>query len=948
MTSRSLRALCPSLFLVAALAAAQNSQPPIHLPSSKEILSPVPGSPQQLNSLPMSAAWSPDHRYLAFVNAGFGTVESNYEQSIAVLDTSTGKLTDFPDPRTAIVTPQTMYSGIAFSSDGSRLYVSFDSLSEPTGGKPDATGNAIVVYRFTPASADAAPALTPESVLPIPLRALEDNQVQHHGGLATPESEAIPAPAGLAVVPGTHGPEKILVADEYSDDAVLLNASTGELLNRFDLSSGPVIPSTYPVAAIAAPDGRRAWVSLWNGSAVVQLDLATGQVTQRLKLLPPHRDVDPSSHPVAMTLSPDGKRLYVALANRDAVAAIDVSRKHMHLAALYDTRLPGQTLFGAMPDAVAVSPDGSTLYAANSGSDAVAVIDLRVHASRHDAPRPLGFIPTEWYPTALAVDATHLYVATGKGTGAGPNNFPQAKPANPSPHQTERLSLSRTYIPTLLHGSLATIDIAQARANLDDLTRQVVESNMMNAAQKTIAFQNGGDPIKHVIYIIKENRTYDQILGDLGVGDGDPSLTMYGEKITPNLHALARQFGVLDDFYDSGEVSGDGHVWSTAAITTDYTERTWQIGYRGHERVYDFEGVTEGGYPLLEHIPDIDAPGSGYIWTDLARHHISLYHFGEFVSTEFCDEAGTVRKAQLPQQSGTPEGHHPCADPYIRKGDPIPANYGGGISQYPWNIPYIYKDIATKPQLVGHFDPNFPDFELSFPDQLRASEFITVFNKWLADLKDGHDDMPSFIMLRLPNDHTAGTRPGGPTPRSSVADNDLAVGRVVDAVSHSPYWDSTAFVILEDDAQDGADHVDAHRSICLVVSKYAPHNPTPYIDHNFYTTVSAVHTILTLLGAPPMNNNDAFAPLISPEFSGAGDQPPFNADYSNRDNGLIYTANTPRAVGAKQSAKMDFSHEDRAPVRTLNIILWKDAMGNKPVPPQLLHEKNINGDNDGD
>ncbi len=244
--------------------------------------------------------------------------------------------------------------------------------------------------------------------------------------------------------------------------------------------------------------------------------------------------------------------------------------------------------------------------------------------------------------------------------------------------------------------------------------------------------------------------------------------------------------------------------------------------------------------------------------------------------------------------------------------------------------------MATKPELVGHFDPLYPDFNLAFPDQLRVNEFLTVFNKWVADLKAGHDTMPAFVMLRLPNDHTAGTRPGSPTPRASVADNDLAVGRAVEAVSHSGYWNSTAFFILEDDAQDGADHVDAHRSISLVVSKYAKHNAEPVVDHNFYTTVSTVHTMLTLLGVPPMNNNDAFAPLMAPEFAGAGDQAAFSADYRNRDNGLIYTANTAKAVGAKESSKMDFRHEDRAPVRELNVILWKDAMGDKPVPPQLL------------
>jgi hypothetical protein len=180
-----------------------------------------------------------------------------------------------------------------------------------------------------------------------------------------------------------------------------------------------------------------------------------------------------------------------------------------------------------------------------------------------------------------------------------------------------------------------------------------------------------------------------------------------------------------------------------------------------------------------------------------------------------------------------------------------------------------------------------------------------------------------------------------------VADNDLAVGRAVDAVSHSPYWDSTAFFILEDDAQDGADHVDAHRSISLVVSKYSPRKDTPFVDHTFYTTVSTLHTILTLLGAPPMNNNDAFAPLMVPLFGGAGDQPAFGADYRNRDNGLIYTANPPEAEGAKESSKMDFRHEDRADPVKLNVILWKDAMGNKPVPWMLLHPHGVRKD-DGD
>ncbi len=936
--------------LLSTLCAAQTA---IQLPSSKEILAPVPGRPRPLNSLPMTAAWSPDHRYLALVNAGFGTVQSDYDQSVAILDTITGRLTDFPDPRTAIHSPQTMYSGIAFSRDGRHLYVSFDSLTAPDGvpiNQPRGsshqqenlsapTGNAIAVYRFSQAKDGAGPFLQPERLIRVPLRLLTGDQMQHHGPLKLPHDQGLPAPAGLAVIPG-HAPnqEEILVADEYSDDAVLLNATTGRLITRFDLSSGPTIPSTYPIAVVADHTGRRAWVSLWNGSAVAELDLRTGRVAQMLSLLPPARETDPSSHPVAMALSPDGKTLFVALANRDEVAAVQVAGKQMLLGGFYDTRLPGQTLFGAMPDGVAVSPDGKALYVVNSGSDAVALFDISAPLQPNQIGKPAGFIPTEWYPTAVAASATHLYVATGKGKGTGPNDMPQAQPAHPAPGVTETAQQRlRTYIPTLLHGSLAAINIAKARSELPELTRQVLMSNRMNVAAETFHFQAGKNPIRHVIYIIKENRTYDQILGDLGVGNGDPALTMYGWKITPNEHKLALQFGVLDNFDDSGEVSGDGHVWSTAAINSDYLERTWQIGYRGSERVYDFEGVVEGGYPLWEHIPDVDAPDSGYMWGDLARHHISYFHFAEFISTQWCNATGAPPAWPQSGQLGTPEGTHYCKHPYIQPGQPIPANYGGGANPYAWPIPLIHQNIATKAALVGHFDPLYPDFGLQFPDQLRVNEFMNYFRRWVSGLGSGADTMPAFVMLRLPDDHTAGTRPGSPTPQASVADNDLAVGRVVDAVSHSPYWNNTAIFILEDDAQDGADHVDAHRSIAFVISKYAPHNAKPFVDSRFYTTVSTVHTILTLLGAPPMNNNDALAPLESPEFSGSGDQPPYQVDDSNQKNGLIYKANSVHSYGAKQSARMDFDHEDRAPVRELNVILWKQAMGNKPVPYLLLH-----------
>jgi len=907
----------------------------INLPTSKQLVEPVPGEPQRLNSLPMTAAISPDGRYLAVVNAGYGTYQSRFQQSIAVLDLKTGNVVDFPEPRTASSLPQTLYSGLAFGKDGAHLYAVFDSLTAPRGNNKDQTGNAVAVYGFSEGK------VTSEKLLPVPLQQLAPGKLQNKLGMALPAGMAIPSPAGIAVRTGPAGTDQLLVADNLSDDVLLMDAITGNVLRRFDLSQGSVVPSTYPVAITVNHAGSRAFVALWNGSAVAELNLNKGKVGKKLMLLAPGQATAPSSHPAAFAWSPDETTLYVALANRDAVAALRVARGGLAMEALYDTRLPGQSYFGAMPDAVAVSEDGKRLFAANTGSDAVAVFDV---PGKHAAGPPItavAWVPTEWYPTTLVVKSNMLYVTTAKGAGTGPNNMPQ--PRVPGSARGG----SSTYIATLLHGSLAAIDLSQIDSQREQLTRTVIETNLLKAAQAKIAFRSGANPIRHVIYIIKENRTYDQIFGDLGVGNGMPELTMYGEEVTPNQHKLARQFGVLDNFYDSGEVSGDGHVWSNAAINSDYNEKTWQQSYRGKERVYDYEGVVENGYPLREGIPDVNEPGSSYIWTDLARNGKTLYHFGEYISTKFCAGSGANGGSSSPTE-GTPEPEPEQCGSYgaIRHGEAIPQNYGGGTSPYPWAIPLIKENVPTKPELVGHFDPLFPDFQLAFPDQLRVEEFLIHFRQWVEDRRQGGDTMPQFVQLRLPNDHTAGTTPGMPTPKASVADNDLAVGRAVDAIAHSPYWDDTAFFVLEDDAQAGADHVDAHRSIALVVSKYSPRGDQPTVDSTFYTTVSVLRTMEELLGIPPMNNNDAFAPPIASLFTGAGDQPPFEADYRNRDNGLLYQANGPKAPGARASSRMDFEHEDRADPRVLNVILWRDAMGNKPLPMQLAHPQPRDADDD--
>jgi YVTN family beta-propeller protein len=906
----------------------------VNLPTSKQLLGEIPGNPQKINGLPLSMAISPDGRYVVTVNAGYGTFESHYEQSLSVLDTRTDTVADFPDARTPVRAKQTLYSGLAFSRDGSHLYASIASLSDPTGNSKDEVGSGVAIYSF----ADGK--ITPERLIHLPMESLAPGRkTQLPEG--KPSNMGVSYPAAIAVLT-MFGREKLLVADNLSDFVVMLDVTTGAVEKRIDVSESDTVPSTYPVALAVTKDGKRAFVALWNASEIAELDLAGNGVLRKLPLLKPTNEVAPGTHPCAFAFSPDERTLYVALANRDAVAAVNLAGGQFLIKGFFDTRLPGQTYFGAEPVALAVNSNGARLYVANMASDAVAVIDTRkltVKTSKTGMIEPDGFIPTDWLPMAMAFDPLpqggKLFIATGKGKGTGPNNFPQRPVEGMDRGSTQR---GNTYIATLLYGSLAGIDESAIENDLPQWSPVVLDSNRMIAAQEKITFAGGSqDRIKHVIYIIKENRTYDQIFGDLTqdgkqVGNGDPKLTMYGKDITPNLHKLALQFGVLDNFFDSGEVSGDGHVWSTAGIGTDYLEKTWQQNYRGSQRPYDFEGVVADGYPLLQKIPDVNEPGSGYLWGNLAAHGKTYYHFGEYISSTFCDEKEVADPKLGPMLAG-PQ----CAQKAIAPGETLPAEWGGGENKWPWPIPRLAANIATKPELVDHFAPEAPDFNLAVPDQIRVDIFLRHLKGWLADREQGKDTMPNFIMLRLGDDHTAGTRPGWPTPKASVSDNDLAVGRAVEAISHSPFWEDTAFFILEDDAQNGGDHVDAHRSIALVISKYAPHgkNGAPFEDGHFYSTVSEIRTMETLLGLPPMNNNDAFCSMMADLFTGPGDQPAFDADYANRDNGLIYMANAKNAVGAKASIKMDFTHEDRAPVEKLNVILWKDATGNAPVPAML-------------
>jgi DNA-binding beta-propeller fold protein YncE len=883
----------------------------LNLPTSKTLAIPVPGFIGRTNSYPATIALSPDGRYAAMLNQGYGTEQSEVRQSLAILDLSNNQLRDFPDdrlPGDEKSTVQSYFIGLAFSGDGKHLYASMASTSQ----------NGIAVYGF------AQGQVTPERFITIPVQPLaQGKKVTFDTGKNPPET-APPYPAGLAVLRSAKG-DRLLVANNLSDNVVLLDVASGRILKSFDVSISKYIPAAYPYTVVANRAGTKAWVSLWNGSGVAELDIANKKVKRRIELWRPSDPVAPGTHPTAMLLNRSEDILYVAIANAsttetDGIAALDLTKKGLPLR-IY--RVSNDNAPGAASIAIALSPDEKFLYAAVASLNAVAVFETKPNAQLSESngmPSPIGFIPTEWYPSALAGAGNNLLIASAKGESSGPNNMQAAVQTglHPNPHP---------YIATLIGGSIQRLSREEIDRNLPAYTRQVEENNLLHVDPEQIAFAGGRNPIRHVIYILKENRTYDQIFGDLGAGNGDPSLTMYGADVTPNEHKLALQFGVLDNFYDSGDVSANGHLWSDASATSDYIEKIWPVIYRGSDRPQDY------GNPLDQGLPLMDDPGTGFLWDNLGKHNFTYRIYGEMLDLIWCRD----EKVSSPREGKPSAASAVCPSAEIKKGEQLPSNVGnprGGPSPWPWAVPRLKNARPTKGAQRDHIDPLYPDFAIDYPDQLRADEFLREFDEFV-EARGSAKELPQFIQLYLPNDHTGGTRAGRPTPQASVADNDLAVGRVVDAVSHSPYWDDTAIFVVEDDAQDGADHVDAHRSIALVISKYSPRSNAPFIDHHFYTTVGMVHTMEELLGLPPMNLFDAHAPLLASLFAGPGTQPPYEADDKSLRSGLLYLMNDKKAPGAKKSAAMNFSRPDAVNAQELNAILWQNAKDSAARPSIL-------------
>jgi len=625
-----------------------------------------------------------------------------------------------------------------------------------------------------------------------------------------------------------------------------------------------------PYDVVVGKGGHMLYVSDWIGRQVLAIDPAELRVVYKIPV---------GEHPNQLLRHPKDDRLFVACASSNHVAVIDTKRGIV--TETINTALFPQAPEGSTPDALAVSPDGETLYVANADNNCVAVIDVE-HAGRSQVK---GFIPTGWYPTALAVstDGKNLLIGVGKGNQTRPNPLYSkeqlAKKAKDEIEGLARRILPYPYIGTTLSGALSIVPLPDEK-QLKEYTAQVYRNcpysdDLLTTApypEKTAIPTKVGDPspIKYVIYIIKENRTYDQVFGDIKKGNGDPALVMFGESVTPNHHKLAKEFVLLDNLYCNGQVSRDGHPWSTMAYHTDYIARDWTLTYSKRRGVQD-DGDEDAGN--LSNAP------SGYLWDACARAGLGYRSYGEY-------------------------------------GKRVSDGKGG------------YKMESRVPGLIGHMCLQYgiPKAKGARP---RDTDNVDIFlNEYHEFEKNG--TMPRFIVMSLGEDHTDGTKSGSFTPQACVASNDLALGRLIETVSKAKLWKETAIFVIEDDAQNGPDHVDAHRTVGLVIS---PYTKRKFVDSTQYATVSMIRTMELILGLPPLSQYDAAARPMFNSFTDKADPTPYSCVPAKI---ALDTRNTKLAYGADRSNKMDFSEYDRVDDFELNEILWRAVKGaDAPLPPAV-------------
>jgi DNA-binding beta-propeller fold protein YncE len=699
------------------------------------------------------------------------------------------------------------FLGLAFSPDGQTLYAS--------GGNEDA------VYRYSWRDAKAT--------------------LVDHIALAEkdPKRDGTRFPAGLAMSrDGRH----LYVVENIADTLAVIDVASKRILQRLKTDH-------YPYNVAVAADGR-VYVSAWGGNSVSVFQArAGGMLADTGKMVV-------GRHPSALVLNANGSRLFVASASADRVAVVDTTKRRV-IKQLTDSP-PAGPREGSTPNALALSPDGGQLFVAEADNNAVAVFDLSSLTAGRPTKRTkdtlAGRIPVGWYPTALVASANSLWVLNGKGRGT------KANPDGRQPN-TKSDPASTAYVLGQLNGTITELPLRPASAELQRLTARVAELNSWGRAPAAPKYP----PFKHVIYIIKENRTYDQMFGDLASGDGDPALLFFPRQSTPNHRALVERFGLFDRFFVNAEVSQQGHQWSTSAYSTDYTEKTTPTLYSNRRAGPDDEG-------------EVDEPINGYLWDAALRKGITLRNYGEFA---------------LPVESHDKKA---AAAPRYR---------------------------AVKAALAPHTNPDYPAFDMNITDQKRVEVWLKEFQEYVTK-----GTLPALEIIHLPGDHTGGAAPTKRTPAAYVADNDLALGRMVEALSKTPFWKETVFFVLEDDAQDGPDHVDSHRSVLMVISAY---NRAGTL-HRFVNTTDVIATIEEILGLAPLSQFDYYGRPLREIFSAEPDLRPYEALTPAQS---LNEMNPWHGRNAEESLRLDLSKEDVADMDLFNRILWRAIKGDDVPYPRV-------------
>ncbi|HUI54200.1 MAG TPA: bifunctional YncE family protein/alkaline phosphatase family protein [Bryobacteraceae bacterium] len=785
-------------------------------PAPREQVGPLPGGAFLLNSgwvvdpagkqipldtLPMNMALSPDGKYLVVLHGGYRP------PCLTVIDAASGAV------KGSVPVPDA-WLGLTFSPRGDRVYVGGGSKSS--------------VFEFAFADGRLTAART---FAVTPPEKLTDHDMI---------GDVVFAPDG----------HLLYATDLYHDSVVVINPQSGMVIDR-------IKTGRRPYRILFHPDGKSFFVTSWADGTLGHYDTSNGSQLARVAL---------GAHPTDMVWRSGGPtdavegeptwaaRLFVAAANTNSVYSVAVtSGKELSVVERINVAMTPRQPLGMTPSALALSPDAKRLYVACSDGNVAAVVDVSGEHSHVE-----GFIPTGWYPTGVrALPSGGLVILNGKGVRS------YANPNGPNPGKREALPHAAVREPGYV-GYMQTGTASWIEPFTDQQLAGWTQRALANSAYRDSKLDEANTlpPIQHVLYIEKENRTYDQVLGDMKEGNGDASLVLFGEDVTPNLHKLAREFVLLDNFYVTADVSADGNNWSTAAISPDWVQKLWPSEYAGRHRLYDFEEGDPGALPP-----------AGYIWTNAAAAGLSVRNYGFMVINK--RDAAPTGADQLDDIN----------DPVLRK--------------------------ATNRFYRG-FDTNYPDVE-------RAKTFL----RDLAEFEK--TDMPRLMVMRLPNDHTSGVSPGRLSPISQAADNDQAVGMIVEGISKSRFWSSTAICILEDDAQNGPDHVDSHRSPAWVISPYVKRHS---VDSHMYNTTSMLRTIELVLGLHPMTHFDAGSQPMNAAFVAQPDAAPYALE---KPRVPLDARNPPRAPALAENMKFD--REDQNDDNELNEVLWRAIRKDAPPPP---------------